>query len=165
MKKIRNKGMTLVELIAAMTILGIILTPLTGIFYFGYRNYFVENDRMTAQQSAKEVINKIVNDLRVHENQFTQIGADNSLRIKDSDYFPENEIVYMFDEEHKAILRNGVSLIESNDIFILNFTIEEIQSSDEELEYDSNLIKIAVTVQKGKSDEISIEGVYRSKYK
>ena len=165
MRKNSKKGMTLVELIAAMTILGIILTPLTGIFYFGYRNYFVENDRMTVQQSAKEVINKIINDLRVHENQLTQIDAGNSLKIKDSDYFPGNEIVYLFDEENKAILRNGISLIESSDIFITNFSIEEIESSNEELVYDSKLIKIVVTVQKGKSDEISIEGVYRSKYK
>lgn len=156
MRKITRKGMTLVELIAAMTILGIILTPLTGIFYFGYRNYFVENDRMTAQQSAKEVVNIIINDLRAHENQFTQIDEDNSLKMQDSD----SEIVYFFDEEHKAILRNGISIIESSDVLITNFSIKEI----EQMEYDSNLIKIVVTAQKGKSDDISIEGVYRRKY-
>ena len=165
MRKISKKGMTLVELIAAMTILGIILTPLAGIFYFGYRNYFVENDRMTAQQSAKEVINKIINDLRVHENQFTHIDANNSLKIKDSDNFSGNEIVYLFDEEHKVILRNGINLLDSSDIFVTNFSAEEVEASEEESEYDSKLIKIVVTVQKGKSDETSIEGVYRRKYK
>jgi prepilin-type N-terminal cleavage/methylation domain-containing protein len=156
MRKNTRKGMTLVELITAMTILGIILTPLTGIFYFGYRNYYVENDRMTAQQSAKEIVNIIINDLRAHENQFTQIDTDNSLKMQDSD----SEIVYVYDEEHKTILRNGISLTEDRDVLITNFSIEEI----EQMEYDSNLIKIVVTVQKGKSDDISIEGVYRRKF-
>jgi prepilin-type N-terminal cleavage/methylation domain-containing protein len=75
MKNLGKKGVTLVEVIAAITILGIILTPLTSIFYMGYKNYFVENDRMTAQQSAKEVIDTIIGDLRLYENENTEVDT------------------------------------------------------------------------------------------
>lgn len=163
MRIINRKGMTLVELIAAMTILGIILTPLTGIFYFGYRNYFIENDRMTAQQSAKEVLNKIIDDLRTYENAFTEIDTltGKSLTIKDSVNFPEDEIVYLFDEEQKTVFKNGINILHNSDVFINDFSIQETKP----LGYDSSLIKIVVTVQTGKSDEVSIEGSFRRKYR
>jgi|GEM_PF-1896250 len=169
MKKLGNKGMTLVELIAAMTIMGIILTPITGIFYYGYSNYFVENDRMIAQQSAKEVVNKIINDLRVYENQFTEIDEleGRFLIIKDSVNFPEGEeIVYEYDEVQNMILRNGKNLLgeellDEIDVLVNDFYVKETKPEG----YDSSIINIVVAVQKGKSDELSVEGVFRRKYK
>ncbi|WP_010252566.1 type IV pilus modification PilV family protein [Acetivibrio cellulolyticus] len=163
MKKIGKKGTTLVEVIASLVIVGIILTPITSIFYMGYKNYFVENDRMTAQQAAKDVLEIITKDLRFYENKYTEVDAitGKSLIIKDGTNFPGDEIVYSFDEGQKMILRNNVALLEDNTILITNFSVQEIKLSD----YDSSLIKISVTVKSGKSDEINMEGSYRRKYK
>ena len=163
MKNLGKKGVTLVEVIAAITIVGIILTPLTSIFYMGYKNYFVENDRMTAQQSAKEVIDTIIGDLRLYENENTEVDTltGKSLTIKDSDNFPGDEIVYLFDEVQKKVLRNETYLLENSDILVTDFTVRETKP----LGYDSSLIKIDVTIKIGKSEEISLEGSYRRKYK
>ncbi|OPZ92969.1 MAG: hypothetical protein BWY74_01349 [Firmicutes bacterium ADurb.Bin419] len=163
MRKIGKKGVTLVEVIASLVILGIILTPITSIFYMGYKNYFVENDRMTAQQAAKEVLNRIIKDLRVYENEYTQVDevTGKSLIIKDFINFPGDELVYSYEEDRKLVLRNDVALIDNDAIVITDFSVLETKPDG----YDSSLIKISVSVRTGKSDEIHLEGSYRRKYK
>ncbi len=163
MRKIGKKGMTLVEVIASLVILSIILTPITSIFYMGYKNYFVENDTMTSQQAAKEVLNRIIEDLRVYENEHTKVDdiTAKALIIKDSINFPGDEIVYTFEEDRKLILRNGLNLLDNDAVVITDFSVLETKPDG----YDSSIIKISVTVRTGKSDEIKIEGSYRRKYK
>lgn len=159
--KIKKRGMTLVELIVSMSIMGIILTPLASIFYFGYNNYFAEHDTMTAQQCAKEVLNSIIDDLRSYENQSTRIDIlTNSLIVRDSVDFPGNDIVYVYDEEQKTVLRNGNSLISDSETQVTNFSMKQVKPDD----YDSSVIKIVITVCKGKGEEMTLEGNFRRKY-
>lgn len=163
MKKLGKKGLTLVEVITSLAILGIIMTPLTSIFYLGYRNYFVENDRMTAQQTAREVIGRIMDDLRAYENENTEVDllTGRTLTIKDSVNFPEDLIVFTFDENERMVFRNGIPLIDNTAILITGFGVQETQPSG----FDSHVIKITVTVKTGESEEIKLEGSYRRKYK
>lgn len=163
MKKLGKKGLTLVEVIASLAILGIIMTPLTSIFYMGYKNYFVENDRMTAQQTAKEVVGRIIDDLRAYENEYTEADTSSgkTLTIKDSVNFPEDTIVYTFEENQKMVFRNGTPLIDNPAVLITGFLVQETIPSG----FDSYMIKISVTVKTGKSEEINLEGSYRRKYK
>jgi hypothetical protein len=51
--------------------------------------------------------------------------------------------------------------LENSDILVTDFTVQETKPSG----YDSSLIKINVTIKIGKSEEISLEGSYRRKYK
>lgn len=163
MRKIGKKGMTLVEVIASLVILSIILAPITSIFYMGYKNYFVEHDRMMSQQTGKEVLNSIIEDLRAFENEHTKVDdiTAKALIIKDSINFPGDEIVYRYDEVEKTILRNGSNLIDDSEVDITDFSVLETKPEG----YDSSIIKISVTVRTGKSDEIQLLGSYRRRYK
>lgn len=51
-----KKGMTLVEVVATVAILAIIMVPISLIFSTTYRNFNVESDKATAQESAREVL-------------------------------------------------------------------------------------------------------------
>lgn len=163
MKKLGKKGLTLVEVIASLVILGIIMTPLTSIFYMGYKNYFVENDRMIAQQTAKEVLGSIIDDLRAYENENTKVDTitGKTLTIKDSINFPGDEIVYTYDENQNMVFRNATPQLDNTAILITGFSVQESIP----LGFDSQVIKINVTVKTGKSEEINLEGSYRRKYK
>lgn len=162
MRKIGKKGMTLVEVIASLVILSIILTPITSIFYMGYKSYFIENDRMKVQQAVKEVLNRIIEDLRVYENEHTKVDeTGKSLIIKDLINFSGDGIVYLFEEDRKIILRNDVVLIDDSSVVITDFSVLEIKLDD----YDSSIIKINIAARTEKSDEVRIEGSYRRKYK
>jgi prepilin-type N-terminal cleavage/methylation domain-containing protein len=77
MRGLGQKGTTLTELIVALAILGIILSPISLVLYLGYKDFYSENNNMNAQQNAKEVLDKILEDLRMYENEHTKV--DNSV--------------------------------------------------------------------------------------
>lgn len=51
-----KKGMTLVEVIATVTIMAIIMIPISLIFSTAYSNFITESDKSTAQKSARAVL-------------------------------------------------------------------------------------------------------------
>lgn len=51
-----EKGLTLVEVIAAITIMGIIMIPISLIFTTAYTNFTNESDKVAAQQAARAVL-------------------------------------------------------------------------------------------------------------
>jgi prepilin-type N-terminal cleavage/methylation domain-containing protein len=51
-----KKGVTLVEVIAAVTIMAIILVPVSLVFITAYSNFIGQSDKVAAQQSAREVL-------------------------------------------------------------------------------------------------------------
>lgn len=163
MGKLGNKGVTLTELMAALAILGIILVPISFVFYTGYNNYFIENDEMTAQQKAKEALEMIILDLRMYENEYTAVDSvAKSLMIKDSTNFPGEEIVYIYQPDEKKIYKNGAALFDEVEAMeVTGFEVEEIKPSD----YDSSLINISIAVKTGRSETINLSGTFRRKAK
>ncbi|HPC99845.1 MAG TPA: prepilin-type N-terminal cleavage/methylation domain-containing protein [Acetivibrio sp.] len=162
MPRLGNKGFTLAEMMAAIIILGIIIVPVSLAFYTGYRNYFIENEEMTAQEKAREIIEMIITDLRMYENEHTVADNDsNTLTIKDSTHFPGEEIVYTYSPEQKCLFRNGIELFaEVDSPEVTDFAIEETRQAD----YDSSIIIIEVSVKYNRSDTVKLRGSFRRKF-
>jgi len=51
-----KKGVTLVEVVTAVAIMAIILVPVSLVFTTAYSNFTVQSDKVTAQQSARQVL-------------------------------------------------------------------------------------------------------------
>lgn len=51
-----EKGLTLVEVIVAIAIMGIIMIPITLVFTTAYTNFTKESDKVAAQQAARDVL-------------------------------------------------------------------------------------------------------------
>ncbi|MFZ5989585.1 MAG: type II secretion system protein [Bacillota bacterium] len=164
MRRLGKKGATLTELMASLAILSIILAPISLVFYLGYKNFFFENDVMAAQQRAKEVLDMINSDLRMFENEYTEVDniTKSSVIIKDAVHFPGEELIYTYSPDQKKIFKNGIAVFnEDEEVEVTGFEIEEVKPSD----YDSSLININITVKVGKSDMVNLQSGFRRKAK
>jgi prepilin-type N-terminal cleavage/methylation domain-containing protein len=162
MQKLGQKGTTLVELIVSLAILSIILSPISLVIYLGYKDFYVESENMNAQQNAKEVLDKILEDLRMYENEHTKV--DNSvvktLIIKDNIHFPGDELIYTYLPDQKMVYRNSSPVLEGIETEVVDFGIEETI-----LNYDTWVIDVDISIKVSKSDIIKLQTSYRTKVK
>ncbi|NLD45706.1 MAG: prepilin-type N-terminal cleavage/methylation domain-containing protein [Clostridiaceae bacterium] len=162
MRKIGQKGTTLTELLVSIAILCIIMSPVYLVINTGYRYYFIENDNMLAKESSRIIMEKIIEDLRMYENEYTEAADPNGyiLVIKDAGYFPENELIYTYFKDLKVLKRNGINVLDNPQVEVVAFSaVQEIQN------YDSWIIEIGISVRTGKSDVINLQSSYRTKVK
>jgi prepilin-type N-terminal cleavage/methylation domain-containing protein len=150
----RKKGLTLVEMLVALAIMGVLLVPVSMIFYSGYSNYYNENDDMISIQKSREVMDSIIEDLRMYENISTTVMDEGStLYIKEG-------MVFNYIPAKKMLYKNGAPLFMEQDQLIINdFHVEEIKPEN----YDSSLISISLKIKVGKGEEIVLENSYRRK--
>ena len=59
-----NKGITLVEIIIVVAILGIIMTTVSSLFSFGIKSFKITSDKGFTQQNERLIVTKITNKLR-----------------------------------------------------------------------------------------------------
>ncbi len=149
-----RKGLTLVEVMMSLTIMGIILVPISLTFYSGYSNYYYENDDMINIQKTREVMDNIISDLRMNESSFTEVTDEgNTLFIKEG-------LFYTYSPGDKMIFKNGIPIFENaGDISINYFKFEETMPAD----YDSSLINVTLKMKVRRSEEITLQNSYRRK--
>ncbi len=162
MRKVDKRGTTMVELMVAIAILSMIMLPVYVVLSMGYEQFYIENSNMQAQKSAREIIDMILEDLRMGENEFTE--ADNSsgrlLTIKDSFHFADDELIYSYLPEQNMIYKNDIPILEGDGVKVVNFNVEQTI-----MDYDSWIIEISISVKTEKSDVISLKSSYRTKVK
>lgn len=160
MRKKNIKGVTFVELLATISIIGIIIVPISSVFYIGFKNYFMENEKMTANEKANEILDKIIEDLRKHENIHTFVNEEtnDAIYIKDNINYPLDTVIYNYLRDEKKLYRNDVYL-QDDLTTIENFYVEELQEET----YDSSIINISLSV-KFKRVFSEVETSYRRKY-
>ncbi len=79
-----NKGITLIELLVTLAIMGFVITALYSFYLTGLRGWQRGTDRMEAQQSARIAMDKIIREVRFAEE--ISLDEDKStLRFKVED--------------------------------------------------------------------------------
>lgn len=60
---VKHRGMTLIEILLALAIFGIIITAIYSVFGTSIKSYFSIEDDIALQKSAQEMLNKITDDI------------------------------------------------------------------------------------------------------
>lgn len=167
MKFMNSKGVTLTELMVSIAIIGVIMAPLSLVFYTGYNNYFIENDTMNTQQNARDAMDGIINDFRKFENFNKKYSASNELiklvtvanqlDIKCGTQDTQIITYYFLNSRIMKRMPDGSEFVFCNDV--VSFTAEEINTS----QHDSNIINIAIQVKTGHGETTTVQNSYRRK--
>lgn len=133
MKRNDEKGVTLIELLAAITLLMIVLIPFTNLFFQGFKSNQENVKQLDTKIVATGIIEELKAGVREHKDE-VEIG-DEEFDISD----PSDVEV----TDH-AITLNGTD-------FLLSFTIDNYQIPDSMIDGDvedkpDNLYKISVTL-------------------
>lgn len=155
-KKLGNKGTTLVELMVTIAILGLVMTPISIMFFNGYKAYFEENDKMFALRKANEIIEFITNDLRRYEEVTTTVDGATGERLTIN-----NSLIYSYDASGKTILKNGINIfIDNTDVKVIAFKVTEKRDAG----YDAAVIVLNVDLEYKKSGVVNLSNAYRRRY-
>ncbi len=168
-----EKGVTLTEVIGAVTILLILMVPLTFIFTTTYAKCVVEADKAAAQQVAREVLygdglnfNGIIGDLEKSNSKISEVVIEDILPDGCSISIPSNkgirEYLYKPGSNGGVIKYNGTSINEKSssgkEINITDFTVQPIYKNDLN---DNDQLRVQVRVSCGKSGIVEVESSYR----
>lgn len=157
-----RKGATLVELLISIAILGVVMVPISTVLYSGFSNYYVESDILIATQKAREVMDMIVEDIRMNDNPDISIeDSGKTLNIVKDDPVKE-DIVYKLGtiSGNQTLIRNAETVFKPEDnIILMDFSVQ----NEKPLGYDSHIIKITLGIKVGKSDTVMLQSSYRRK--
>ena len=165
-----EKGATLTEVIGAVTILLILMVPLTFIFTTTYARCVLEADKAAAQQVAREVLygdginfNGIIGDLEKSNAKSNKVVINEegcSISIPANSGF--REYLYEPDSNGGVIKYNGLSIngksSSGKEIEIIDFTLQKILKNDFN---DHDQLRVQVKVACGKSGIVEVESSYR----
>ncbi|MDP4180212.1 MAG: type II secretion system protein [Bacillota bacterium] len=157
-----KKGSSLVELLVSLAILSVIMAPISMVLYSGFNTYYIENDVLMATQRAREEIDAIVEDIRSNDSQYLSIEDDGKTLNIIKNNPDKEDLVYKLsvDDGEKVLLKNDTPVFKPEDkIILLDFNAVQYRQAD----YDSSIVKVALSLKVGKSDPISIERSYRRK--
>jgi prepilin-type N-terminal cleavage/methylation domain-containing protein len=186
-----NKGISLVEVIVTVAIIGIIMAPISLVFITSYTNFINESDKAAAEQFAREVL---------YGNGITSYGVIGDLERSDakaSDIILEGgtttsssiSIPYKYLDEHnnehaiikKYSLDSGRNILNYSDVSssgdyfkgekstsgkevkIIDFVagIKAKGSEINSIKTNAVIIEVSVTVETGKSGPVRLESSYR----
>jgi Tfp pilus assembly protein PilE len=155
----RENGMTVVELVLTLFILGIVMIPLSYLLNTSYIIYYEENDKMSCLTEVNDAMQMIIDDIRKNDEyrstQSTIIVSPSALTITTTP-----AITFEYDVPTKKILRSGVSIFSGNNqTEILAFSVNEKKPAG----YDTGVIDITITAKCGKSENITLTNSYRRK--
>lgn len=159
-----QKGVTLTELIVTITIMAIIITPISVVFIQGYSGFFTESDKMNAQQCAREVlygrgVNSygIMGDLERCDNKLTSVTGK-CISIGDS-----------LDDMRVYSLADGVFSYNTSSSAMTYFIDPKVKIKDFQVNLsppvegttDTTIASISITVVYGRSGEVTLSSSYR----
>lgn len=152
----KENGITLIELILVMALLGLIMVPLYSLFLTQYKTSLVETSRAEAQHDASQSLNMIIEDLRKYEASSSTYDVDGKL-VKIAD----GQIININNEIKYHVL-DGVLKRNNQDICknIKQFSVVETNNG-----YISNIIEIDFTVGIGSGNIASNDIVTHYSYR
>ncbi len=182
-----NRGVTLVEVIVTIAILAIIVIPVSTIFSTAYSSFIAEADKITAQQSAREILygkginsygvmgdlersNATVGDVLIDNSAAAMAGRSISIT------YDNGEILqYSFrtdsDGELQLLYKNAAGNEENyfgndkssnnNPVIVKSFVVSKVNKLTDDIELDNYVLNISVTVWCGRSGDISLQSTYR----
>jgi len=139
-----EKGVTLIELLAAITIFGIFSTIIWAFFFQSFQANNVEMTKNSLQQEANLIINTLQEVHRNSESYLIQIDAD----FKSLEITPDSEASYLFNKSGVLYEISSTNSFESGDRIYPNnfdFPITLILTSSEN---NNLLIKIQTVFSK-----------------
>ncbi|MEN8907075.1 MAG: prepilin-type N-terminal cleavage/methylation domain-containing protein [Clostridiales bacterium] len=149
-----NKGYTLIEVITTVSILLIIIGPVTLVFDTWYKNFYIDNSSVLLDQKSRDIMDSILTDLRMDSNETSTSQDDNkTLFINDS-------LKYEFNSLENKLLRNGESVLNNTNIQVIDFNVKEEKPEG----YDTNIIKIYIKLKSDYDVEVELESTFRKKY-
>ena len=142
----KQKGMTLIELVAAIAILGIVIGAIFTLFMTGVNYFRVGNSRSQAQNEARQVANSILASIKYASNLeiMTQTEALSLIDAATNSepngfYLVQNGILYQkwYDDQTHAYKDKVITGMQQN--YLLNF--ERIPS-------DPSMLRITISITK-----------------
>ena len=104
------KGVTLVELVVVMVIVGVLAAAVLPILTGGFRNYFAGRDIMSTDTQVRPAIERIARELRqIRSATATDLNIGTASQITFND-FNSATVVYSFSAASGTINRNGQPL-------------------------------------------------------
>lgn len=79
LKKINNKGLSLIELMVVLTIFSIIILGLVTFFTGGARSWILGQSQLSAQRNARQAIDQMVREIR--HGELISAGSDTSITV------------------------------------------------------------------------------------
>ncbi len=165
-----EKGVTLTEVIGAVTILLILMVPLSFIFTTTYDKCVAEADKVAAQQVAREIMygdginfNGIIGDLEKSNSISSEVIINDygcSISIPSN----KGSIEYLYDSEDSGgiIKYNGKRINDKSssgkEIKVTGFNLQKILKNSLN---DHDKLRIQVKVSCGKSGIVEVESSYR----
>lgn len=134
-----ERGMTLVELIVTLAIIGVIMLPISLMLYVGYQSSFTENEATIANEQARTAMDRMMNDLRKYDfdnSSYNEKGVLNK-HVKDNQLIINDDLVYSYDNEGN-LSRNDQVICQQ----VSYFTAREYYDGT-----SSNIIEITLAVQ------------------
>lgn len=168
MRLFSQKGMTLVELITTIAILGIICTPISMFLISMYKSAEMGNQYLNAENVSRQIISNIKTDLGMYEGEETTVLAE-SLTIGPSklggadvykvNYYRTGNGLY------RKLIENG---LEHESQLILSSDTGSIRFKDITFSQKNDVIYIDLTITYGvlageEGKDFSVSGSYRRK--
>ncbi|HHV60711.1 MAG TPA: hypothetical protein GXX49_10585 [Clostridiaceae bacterium] len=146
-----NKGISLTELMVTVTILIVVMTPVSLLFTSSYKNFFIEEDTVKAQEQARYAMETILTDLARHNSGNIQISPEGELVI-----VPGSLVYEMDGNEIKKKNPSELSeIIICTDV--KDFKVKITSSLADPL------VEIEIETQKGRGRKINLKNAYRIK--
>ena len=150
--KFNNKGYTLVEVMTTITLLLIVIAPITIMFNMWYKNFHEDNAKVYLHQKARDIMGDLIQDLRRYSNAETRCDDIHTIYINDS-------FVYHYDEEEDKLLLNNNDVILNEEIKMVEFSAVEETGEDGV----SSIIKIGFKLTSSNDTEVSLSTIFRKK--
>ncbi|WP_203333178.1 prepilin-type N-terminal cleavage/methylation domain-containing protein [Planococcus beigongshangi] len=136
----KQKGMTLLEVLAALVLVSIVMTLLIGIIINSQNNFNRQEATNLNTVDITLLLNKITSEIR--KNPDAVLATTHELKIATETASP---IIYTFDKENNILLRNGLTIASE---------LSDFKIDPEELEDD--ILNLAITDSKLKVWEIKV---------
>lgn len=144
-----EKGMTLLEALVSLLILGVVLTIVTSMLVHSFNIFSSAPDRMSAKQMGELNLREIVRYVRSSE----AVSLENGGKI------PENE-THELKKEEEGIILEGVKLVDSDSLIItLNNNVLLLR------EYENGAEEIIESFQNVYEFIVSLENEDKANYK
>lgn len=142
----RQKGMTLVEVLAALVLVSIVMTLLIGIIINSQNNFNRQKATNVNTVDITLLLNKITTEIR--KNPDSVLAATHELKIASDSVSP---IIYKFDKDNNTLSRNGLIITSG----ISDFEAE-IEVPEESEEPKNEILNLSITDSKLKVWEIKL---------
>lgn len=146
-----SKGITFIELLVTVAIIITVMGPVSILFNYTYKNYYVTRDTVDIHQSARYAMDMILADLARYNSSKIFINAEGGLVIV------PGSLVYQ---------RNGNTIIKKNPSELSEVVIcEDVYSFKANINssLDDPLVELEIEIKKGRGRKVSLQNAYRIK--